>query len=146
MQVPVPLHRFIKQAFVLLHSHSSQKMFFAINDEKLATELYRNTKGFTWQCDATNRIYLKFSDLSISFRVNDFFTFRRKVNSVNILAMLLDTSDACDSELIESPQNNISRRLTLCEIIQLRELLDGTKFTLDLNSVLHELLGETAVA
>jgi hypothetical protein len=31
--------------------------------------------------------------------------------------------------------------LTLCEIIQLRDLLDGTKFSLDLNSMLYEVLG-----
>ena len=105
------------------------------------TELYKTSKGATFQCDVTDRICLQFGDISASFKVRDFFTFCRSVKTVNIHEMIFNLSDDYDFEWIESPKNGISQKLTLCEIIQLRELLDGTKFALELNSVLHEALG-----
>ncbi len=104
------------------------------------TELYRTSKGVTYQCDVTNRIYLQFGEISASFKIKDFFIFRRTVKTVNIHEMIFNLSDEYDFEWIESPKGNIAQKLTLCEIIQLRDLLDGTKFTLELNSVLHETL------
>ncbi|ABG58085.1 hypothetical protein CHU_0798 [Cytophaga hutchinsonii ATCC 33406] len=109
------------------------------------TELYKTSKGATFQCDVTDRICLQFGDISASFKVRDFFIFRRTVKTVNIHEMIFNLSDEYDFEWIESPKNGISKQFTLCEIIQLRELLDGTKFALELNSVLHETLGDHAV-
>ena len=109
------------------------------------TELYKTTKGATHQCDVTERICLQFGDISASFKVRDFFIFCRTIKTVNIHEMIFNLSDDYDFEWIESPKNDIAQKLTLCQIIQLRDLLDGTKFALALNSVLHETLG-TAVA
>jgi hypothetical protein len=108
---------------------------------EITNQLYQNTKGTTWQCDVTNRIFMRFGDSVTAFRVQDFLNFRRKVNSVDIHEMIFNLSDDYDFELIEAPRNNFSSQLTLCEIIQLRDLLDGTKFSLDLNSMLYEVLG-----
>jgi hypothetical protein len=108
-------------------------------------ELYRNEKGVAWQCDLTNTIAIEFGDMEVRFRVHDFAVFRRKVNSIDIKAMLFDLSDACDDCLIEAPKNQLSHRLTLCELIQLRDLLNGAKFALDLGSMLHEALGDVQV-
>ncbi|MEZ0483124.1 hypothetical protein [Fibrella aquatica] len=105
-------------------------------------ELYRNEKGSTYQCDLTNRIVVRFIDFDVQFKVQDFAAFRRKVNNVDIKSMLFDLSDNGDFKVLESPANQLSRRLTLCEIIQLRDLLNGTRFALDLKSMLQETLGE----
>lgn len=104
-------------------------------------ELYRNEKGIAWQCDLTNTIVVQFGHWHTQLKVQDFAIFRRKVNSIDIRAMLFDLSDACDAHLIESPKNGFSYQLTLCELIQLRDLLNGAKFALDLASMLHETLG-----
>ncbi|MFC0185949.1 hypothetical protein SAMN04515674_113109 [Pseudarcicella hirudinis] len=106
------------------------------------SELYQNSKGTTWQCDLTHRIFLKFGETLTAFKVQDFFAFRRKVNRVNIHEMIFNLSDDYDYELVEDPRHNFSHKLTLCEIVQLRDLLDGTKFSIDMNSMLHEVLGE----
>lgn len=106
------------------------------------TELYRNDKGVTYQCDLTNRIIIRFINFNVDFKVYDFTAFRRKVNEVDIRAMLFDLSDAGDCRVLESPANQLSHRLTLCEIIQLRDLLNGTKFVLELRSMLHATLGD----
>jgi hypothetical protein len=101
--------------------------------------LFDTEKGKTWQCDVTDRVFLQFADTTVSFKILDFFTFCRKVNSVNILNMLYNLSDESDCELIETSQGSFSKKLTIYEIVQLRELLDGTKFALSLNSMLHEI-------
>jgi hypothetical protein len=104
-------------------------------------ELYGNDKGETWQCDLTNSIGLQFGDWQVRFSARDFLTFCRHVNQFDIRALLFDLSDACDYQMVEAPKNALSHRLTLCELIQLRDLVNGTKFALELESMLHEVLG-----
>lgn len=104
-------------------------------------ELYCTSKGVTYQCDLTNRIIVRFMGIDVSLKVKDFAAFRRKVNSVDIQAMLFDLSDDGDAQVLELAASRLSHRLTLCEIIQLRDLLNGTKVALDLRSLLQETLG-----
>ncbi|HEV7381919.1 MAG TPA: hypothetical protein VGN64_19110 [Dyadobacter sp.] len=74
------------------------------------------------------------------FRIHDFLNFRRFINKIDIRSRLFDLSDESDYEFVEAPQVNIYKKLTLCELIQLRELVNGTHFAIELNSMLHELL------
>lgn len=110
-----------------------------------ANELYQTAKGTSWQCDLTNRIHLKFGETEVAFKMRDFSAFQRKVQAVDIHERIYDLSDDGDFELIEAPKHGLSLQLTLCDLIQLRELLDGTKFALKLNTMLHEALGEVAL-
>lgn len=105
-----------------------------------ANVLFETNKGYTYQCDATNSIVVNFADTISRYKVQDFLIFQRKVNSVDILNMLYDLSDQCDEQLIETTKKNFSHNLTICEIVQLRELLNGTKFTLSLHSLLCDVL------
>ncbi|MBZ4043507.1 hypothetical protein [Flavobacterium hibisci] len=98
--------------------------------------LFETEKGYSYQCDLTNSIIINFTDTESSYKIQDFLIFQRKVNSVDILDMLYDLSDHADVQLIETTKKNFSRNLTICEIVQLRELLNGTKFTLSLHSML----------
>jgi len=98
--------------------------------------LFETEKGYSYQCDLTNSIVINFVDTMSSYKIQDFLIFQRKVNSVDILNMLYDLSDQSDAQLIETTKRNFSRNLTICEIVQLRDLLNGTKFTLNLHSML----------
>nr|WP_294931748.1 hypothetical protein [uncultured Flavobacterium sp.] len=102
--------------------------------------LFETEKGYSYQCDLTNSIIINFTDTVSSYKIHDFLIFQRKVNSVDILDMLYDLSDHADVQLIETTKRNFSRNLTICEIVQLRELLNGTKFTLNLHSMLCNVL------
>ncbi|WP_266365666.1 hypothetical protein [Tellurirhabdus rosea] len=104
------------------------------------TELYSNAKGATFQCDRTNRLIVQFGDARIALRVADFVTFKRRVDSVDIHTMLFNLDDAYDVEIISAPRTDHLFVLTLCDLIALRDLLDGTRFVLDLNSLLCERL------
>ncbi|MDZ7933563.1 MAG: hypothetical protein U5M51_01015, partial [Emticicia sp.] len=77
-----------------------------------------------------------------AFKAQDFLSFRRKVQSVNIHEMIFNLSDNYDFQVIDQPQNKLLLKLTLCDIIQLRELLEGTRFAIEMYSMLHEALGE----
>lgn len=102
--------------------------------------LFETEKGYSYQCDVTNSIIINFADTVSTYKIQDFLIFQRKVNSVDILNMLYDLSDQSDAQLIETTKRNFSRKLTICEIVQLRELLNGTKFTLSLHSMLCDVL------
>lgn len=102
--------------------------------------LFETEKGYSYQCDVTNCIILDFAGSVSRYKVQDFLIFQRKVNSVNILDMLYDLSDQADAQLIETTKKNFSHKLTICEIVQLRELLNGTKFSLSLHSLLCDVL------
>jgi hypothetical protein len=102
--------------------------------------LFETEKGYSYQCDTTNSIILDFAGSVSTYKVQDFLIFQRKVNSVDVLNMLYDLSDKADAQLIETTKRNFSHKLTICEIIQLRELLNGTKFTLNLHSILSDVL------
>ncbi|AIG30535.1 hypothetical protein SL053_000860 [Flavobacterium psychrophilum] len=107
--------------------------------------LFENKKGKSYQCDLTDSIIICFGETISSYKVQDFLIFQRKVNQVAVLDMLYNLSDSCDSTLIEATKRNFSKNLTICEIVQLRELLNGTKFTLVLHSMLHAVLNDVLV-
>lgn len=107
--------------------------------------LFENKKGYSYQCELTNTIVVNFEGNTTSYKIKDFLIFQRMVNRVDILDMLYNLSDDCDFTLIEATKRNFSKQLTICEIVQLRELLNGTKFTLVLNSMLHEVLNDITV-
>lgn len=109
------------------------------------SELYRTKKGTTHQCDLTNTIIVKFKDVEWSFPIRDFLLFRNQVNAIDINSLLFNLSDECDSVYLPHIKNNLAVTLTLCDLIQLRDLLDGTKFSLELVAMVHEVLGDYAV-
>lgn len=108
------------------------------------TELFQTDKGISYQCDASNRIVLKFESFELKLRIQQFQHLRRSLNQIDIKSCLFDLSDESDHLLVEAPMVNFQKHLTLCEIIQLRELVNGTYFSLELNSFLHEVLTSPA--
>lgn len=103
-------------------------------------ELFSTAKGYSVQCDLTSRIILHFGDIKAPFKILDFLNFRRFINSIDIHSKLFDLSDESDYEFVEVPRLNMGHKMTLCEVIQLRELVNGTHFAIELNSMLHEVL------
>lgn len=103
-------------------------------------ELFSTAKGYSVQCDLTSRIVLHFGEIKAPFKILDFLNFRRFINSIDIHSKIFDLSDESDYEFVEAPQLNIGHRMTLCEVIQLRELVNGTHFAIELNSMLHQVL------
>lgn len=101
-------------------------------------ELFRTEKGTVYQCDATQRLILEFWDTHTALSTRDFAQFRRMVNTVDVQQMALRTGSEYDVEILTPPRSERCYVLTLCEIIHLRELLNGSQLMLELNSMLRE--------
>ncbi|GAA4445997.1 hypothetical protein GCM10023189_00650 [Nibrella saemangeumensis] len=101
-------------------------------------EIYRNEKGAVYQCDTTCRLILEFWDTHTAFSARDFLQFKRMVETVDLRQMALHTDDAYDVEILTPPRTDRCYVLTLCEIVQLRDLLNGARLMLELNSLLRE--------
>lgn len=113
--------------------------------ENYLTEIYTTTKGKAFQCDLTNSIVIEFKGHTLRFSVTDFMTFRRKLRDIDIHKMLFDLSDDFDFIDLEHIKSQLVLKLTLCDLIQFRDLLDGAKFSLELISTIHEILGNYSV-
>lgn len=107
---------------------------------KTQNELFSTAKGYSVQCDLTSRIILHFGEIQASFKIQDFLNFRRFINSIDIHSKIFDLSDESDYEFVEVPRLDMGHKMTLCEVIQLRELVNGTHFAIELNSMLHQIL------
>ena len=101
-------------------------------------EVFRTERGAVYQCDATQRMILDFWGTHTAFSIRDFTTFRRTVQTVDVQQMALSTDSAHDVEILTLPRSERCYVLTLCEVVHLRELLNGAQLMLDLNSMLRE--------
>ncbi|GAB3999327.1 hypothetical protein GCM10028807_49230 [Spirosoma daeguense] len=101
-------------------------------------EVFKTDRGVVYQCDTTHRLILEFWDTRTQFSARDFVHFRRMVETVDIRQMALSTSPEYDVEILTLPRAERCYVLTLCEIVHLRELLNGARLMLDLNSMLRE--------
>lgn len=101
-------------------------------------EVFRTERGVVYQCDVSNRLVLEFWDTHTQFSARDFAQFRRMVETVDIRQMALSTDAADDVEILALPRSERCYVLTLCEIVHLRELLNGAKLMLELNAMLRE--------
>ena len=119
------------------HNFHITRRALAVNNPN---ELFSTSRGFSFQCDKSSRIVIHFGEMEAFFRIHNFLNFRRFINKIDIRSKIFDLSDESDYEFVEAPQLNIYQKLTLCELIQLRELVNGTHFAIELNSMLHEVL------
>jgi hypothetical protein len=101
-------------------------------------EVFRTDRGAVYQCDASNRLILDFWNTHTPLSARDFAQFRRMVETVDIQQMALSTAAADDVEILTPPRSERCYVLTLCEIVHLRELLNGAKLMLELNAMLRE--------
>lgn len=103
-------------------------------------ELYRTEVGAVLQCNRQNCYLLNFAGETTAFRVNDFLSFKRKVDSIDLEFMLTDTSPGSDFAVIMPHRVSRCFLLTVEDVLSLRELLDGAKFIIELNCMLHSRL------
>ena len=103
-------------------------------------EIFRTSSGSLHQCDQDNCFYLHFQDRQTSFRVCGLLAFKKKIDQVDLVALLLDERNRSGLEIVRTCQNQAIFVLTIREILELKELLAGTLVMLELNSILHQKL------
>lgn len=103
-------------------------------------EIFTTTTGAVYQCDGRNRVLVNFAGQLTTLKVDAFLRLKRAVDNVDLEEMAASTSRAADVEIISVCGCERCYVLTLPELYAFKELLDGAKFAMTLNSVLHECL------
>lgn len=103
-------------------------------------EVFKTENGVVYQCSRKNRYWLEFSNSTTWFTVSDFFSFKKRIDSVDIEAMLNDSSRTSDFEIIMPFRTERCFILSVEDILNLREVLVGAKFMLELNTEIQSML------
>jgi len=100
-------------------------------------ELYQTHAGVVFQCNRNNCYVLEFGGEQTRFRVSDFFSFKKKVDQIDLDAMIADPSPGADYVVLMPCRSQRCFLLSIEDVLDLRELLDGAKFAIELNAILR---------
>lgn len=103
-------------------------------------EIFRTVYGTVQQCNLKNTYLLDFYGQCSAFKASDFLDFVRKVNNIDLEEMVRSTSRNSDIVILMPHYTERCFVLSISEVLNLRELLQGAKFILNLNSMLCECL------
>ncbi len=101
-------------------------------------EIFSTDSASIAQCGKTEGFVLTYEQERISFTLCDLYAFRRKIMALDIME-LLDPA-APDYEIVRLPHCDRFMMLNLRQILQFRELLNGTFDILALNSSIQKVL------
>lgn len=113
---------------------------YSINIPSEWVEIYSTEAGSVYQSNAQNCLWLLFRNRLHSFSIPCFKNFRKKVNEIDLDQMALNIHPSYDYISLSLDEQSLFFALNLVEAFCLKELLDGAKLMLELNSILHERL------
>lgn len=99
-------------------------------------ELFKSEHGAVFQCSRKNCYWLEFTGERTPFKVTDFLRFKEEVDAIDIESLLTNPSRSADYTILNSYRCNRCFLLTALDVINLRDLLAGARFTIELNSLL----------
>lgn len=101
-------------------------------------EIFRTKNRSIAQCGHSDSFVLTYELGEIEFKLCDLYTFRKKIMDIDMMD-LLDSSSP-DIEVIHLPHCDRFLVLNVHDILQFRELLNGTFNILALNSSIQKIL------
>lgn len=101
-------------------------------------EVYKTDKASITQCDTSESFILTYEHETIEFQLCDLYAFRNKVLKMDMVELL--DADSPELEIIHLPHCDRFLLLTVHEILEFRELLNGTFNILSLNSAIQKIL------
>lgn len=99
-------------------------------------ELFTTEHGAVYQCSKINCYWLDFKGEKSSFKVGDFLRFKEVVESIDVESLLSDCSRSADFTILMPFRCNRCFLLSALDIINLKEILSGARFMIELNSIL----------
>ena len=120
-------------------------MFLMLLTQNHPIEIFRTAHGTVYQCNRPNCFIVEFAGGSSPFKVHDFLALKRHLDAIDVLAMAQDTSRVADVAILMPPRSERCFVLTLTDVLNFRELLQGAKAMLKLNSLVQECLHGMAV-
>ncbi|WP_207531882.1 DUF6686 family protein [Desertivirga arenae] len=107
-------------------------------------EIFKTQQGAVYQCNSKNAFCLEFGNSRSFFKISDFLNFTKKINNIDVAEMAKNTSRHADIAIVMPHYTERCFVLTITDIIALREILNGAKFMLQLNSILRECMTSLA--
>lgn len=101
-------------------------------------EIFSTKSAAILQCESTDSFLLRFDQNEIAFKLCDLFTFRKRIMELDVVELLESSSP--DTQIIHLPHCDRFLLLNIFEILEFRELLNGTFDTLALNSAIQKIL------
>ena len=98
-------------------------------------EIYANKSGRVYQCDHKQCFHIHFAGYRISLKVKDFLKFKKLVEGIDLDHLILEVNQA-DIEILHLHGSDHFFILTICELIALKDLLEGSKAMLELYRIL----------
>ena len=108
-------------------------------------ELFRTTQGAVYQCNRRNCYWIEFAGGSSPFTWSDFKLLKKQLEAINVSEMVQNTHRTADVVILMPHRSERCFVLTLTEVLQFRELLQGAKVMIELNSLLFESLHAMAI-
>jgi len=116
------------------------RYMIATTELTLWTDVFSTKTGAVYQCDAERCWYVDFAGKVARFDHRNFLKLRKAVYAIDIEEKLLNTTTDPDVEIIFICACDHCYVLSLAQIINLKELLEGTFVMLELNHIIHDRL------
>jgi hypothetical protein len=101
-------------------------------------EIYSTSKASIALCDRSEFFVLTFQEHTIDFKLCELYSLKKKIMAIDLMEKFeIDTPDL---EVIHLPHCNRFLLLSLKDILEFRELLNGTFDILALNSAVQQTL------
>jgi hypothetical protein len=101
-------------------------------------EIYRTEHGAVYQCNRQNAFMVEFAGGISPFKVHDFLALKQQLEAIDVQEMVQNTSRVADVAIVMPPRSERCFVLTLAEVLYFRELMQGAKAMLRLNSLVYE--------
>ncbi|WP_028980068.1 hypothetical protein [Sporocytophaga myxococcoides] len=108
-------------------------------------EIFATAHGAVYQCDKEGNFLLEFAGQTSSFKFPCFFSLRKRINQIDLAKMLSNPDTSSDIEIVCPCGSNRVFILSPMEVILFKELLNGAKVMMELNSILFERLYRVTV-
>lgn len=100
-------------------------------------QIYATGSCASYQCDSSNAFYLDVFGDKLQMDICALISFKKKLADINIESLLLDSHSAA-LEIVHLTCIDKLFVFSIDEILQMRDLIDGTFAMLHLNSILHQ--------
>lgn len=100
-------------------------------------QVYATASCSSYQCDSSNAFYLDIFGDKLQMDICALISFKKKLGDINIESLLLDSHSA-PLEIVNLTCIDKLFVFSIDEILQMRDLIDGTFAMLHLNSILHQ--------
>ena len=112
---------------------------------KTLEEIFRTEHGAVFQCNRYNCYWVEFSGGFSAFKPTDFLYLKQSLEAINVQEMAENPARFADVVVLNPLCSDRVFVLTLTDVLNFRELLQGAKVMMDLNSILFESLHAMAV-